>query len=418
MIIQRFKDLKIERLCCNLLIVIALCSLLPVVSSAQMTWYPATNSADWDPRSSHTSVVFDGKMWVIGGAVDWFPFKGMNDVWWSTDGISWTCETESAPWSVRCCHTSVVFDGKMWVIGGMHWAGTNSIFFNDVWLSTDGDSWVCADSSAPWSGRANHQSVVFNNRMWVIAGASSYSPPTVPREVWCSTDGDSWVCVTDSAPWEGREAPALEVYHDTMWLMGGLSTTRVLNDVWYSTDGANWTCKIASAPWSVRFAHKAAVFQDSLWITGGLNLVTNMNDAWSTADGGNWTCADSSAEWRPRTSHTFLVYDSMLWVMGGDSTWDFLTTNDVWYSTGLGIEEHSTPYVQSLMPNATIVRGVLYLPSTSSIKRQALSVLLDITGRKVADLKSGANDIRHLSPGVYFVRQKENKQTSKVVIMR
>jgi len=30
--------------------------------------------------------------------------------------------------------------------------------------------------------------------------------------------------------------------------------------------------------------------------------------------------------------------------------------------------------------------------------------LLDITGSKVLDLKPGANDIRHLVPGVYFVR--------------
>jgi len=30
--------------------------------------------------------------------------------------------------------------------------------------------------------------------------------------------------------------------------------------------------------------------------------------------------------------------------------------------------------------------------------------LLNISGRKVLDLKPGANDIRHLSPGVYFYR--------------
>ncbi|MEO0071000.1 MAG: T9SS type A sorting domain-containing protein, partial [candidate division WOR-3 bacterium] len=31
------------------------------------------------------------------------------------------------------------------------------------------------------------------------------------------------------------------------------------------------------------------------------------------------------------------------------------------------------------------------------------SVLFDITGRKVFELMPGANDIRHLAPGVYFV---------------
>jgi hypothetical protein len=30
--------------------------------------------------------------------------------------------------------------------------------------------------------------------------------------------------------------------------------------------------------------------------------------------------------------------------------------------------------------------------------------LVDITGRRVTDLQPGENDIRHLAPGVYFVR--------------
>jgi hypothetical protein len=33
--------------------------------------------------------------------------------------------------------------------------------------------------------------------------------------------------------------------------------------------------------------------------------------------------------------------------------------------------------------------------------------LLDIQGRKVMDLEPGANDIRHVAPGVYFVRRPE-----------
>ena len=35
---------------------------------------------------------------------------------------------------------------------------------------------------------------------------------------------------------------------------------------------------------------------------------------------------------------------------------------------------------------------------------QSEIALLDLTGRKVLDLKPGANDVSRLSPGVYFVR--------------
>jgi hypothetical protein len=54
------------------------------------------------------------------------------------------------------------------------------------------------------------------------------------------------------------------------------------------------------------------------------------------------------------------------------------------------------------------------------VKRGASSVLLDISGRKVQDLKPGANDVRTLAPGVYFVReaQAQARVVRKVVITR
>jgi hypothetical protein len=53
--------------------------------------------------------------------------------------------------------------------------------------------------------------------------------------------------------------------------------------------------------------------------------------------------------------------------------------------------------------SATVVHGVLWLPPASSFRPQASSCLLDVTGRKVLDLKPGVNDVSRLSPGVYFV---------------
>jgi len=51
----------------------------------------------------------------------------------------------------------------------------------------------------------------------------------------------------------------------------------------------------------------------------------------------------------------------------------------------------------------TMIRGELYLPKASSRKPQAAS-LLDAAGRKVLKMEPGANDVRGLAPGVYFVR--------------
>ncbi|MBM3315391.1 hypothetical protein FJY71_06075 [candidate division WOR-3 bacterium] len=72
----------------------------------------------------------------------------------------------------------------------------------------------------------------------------------------------------------------------------------------------------------------------------------------------------------------------------------------------------------------TIVRGVLFLGAGKrgqSTTGQSLVLLLDAAGRKVMELRPGANDARHLSPGVYFVRTANSEgraANTKVVIQR
>jgi hypothetical protein len=70
----------------------------------------------------------------------------------------------------------------------------------------------------------------------------------------------------------------------------------------------------------------------------------------------------------------------------------------------------------------TIVRSVLFLPEATSHKLQAAS-LVDATGRKVMELRTGANDVRSLALGVYFVREasgveREASRVTKVVVTR
>ncbi|MCX6843439.1 MAG: YncE family protein [candidate division WOR-3 bacterium] len=80
---------------------------------------------------------------------------------------------------------------------------------------------------------------------------------------------------------------------------------------------------------------------------------------------------------------------------------------------------------------ATIVRGVLVLgdcprtgtvPKTVPRDRVPKPALLDISGRKVLDLHPDANDVRHLAPGVYFIReaqaQAQAQTIRKVVVTR
>jgi hypothetical protein len=83
-----------------------------------------------------------------------------------------------------------------------------------------------------------------------------------------------------------------------------------------------------------------------------------------------------------------------------------------------GVEETPNAEVRTTRCGPTVVRGVLMFESANGAGPTARGILLNVTGRKVLDLKSGANDVRALAPGVYFVReaQAQAQAVRKIVL--
>jgi YVTN family beta-propeller protein len=86
----------------------------------------------------------------------------------------------------------------------------------------------------------------------------------------------------------------------------------------------------------------------------------------------------------------------------------------------VGVED-AQPQASSHKLQATVVRGVLFV--TEDEGPGTKNELLDVSGRKVLDLRPGANDVRALAPGVYFIRDEgrgaeDVGRTRKVVIQR
>ena len=123
-----------------------------------------TTNAPFEARAVHTSVIFDNKMWVIGGSS--CCGGRYNDVWSSTDGTNWTEVTSNADFAPRAAHASVVYDNKMWVIGGNS-SYSNGSEFSDIWYSEDGENWTQAFDHIYFGGRYGHKMVVFDNKMWM-----------------------------------------------------------------------------------------------------------------------------------------------------------------------------------------------------------------------------------------------------------
>lgn len=101
----------------------------------------ATGSASFSRRLSSEAVSFNDKIWVTGGRGS-SPYKNdliiyLNDIWSSPDGVSWTEELTIAPWTARYNHQTVVFNDKMWLFGGQT-GSTAATRVNDIWSSDDG----------------------------------------------------------------------------------------------------------------------------------------------------------------------------------------------------------------------------------------------------------------------------------------
>ena len=205
-----------------------------------MKWEQITNSAAWTPRLAAGAIVFKDKMWILGGIENYYfgNEKSLkNDVWYSSDGKEWIQATKSAGWSPRAYHQTVVFDGKIWVLGGGNYV-PDHIAFNDVWCSDDGINWVKVTSSAPWAPRLWFSSVVYRDRMFVLGGWSKSHDNF--GDVWYSKDGLNWTELKSKIIWKSRHEHSTFVFQDKIWVAGGLPRPLLSDEVWSLEIPPNW----------------------------------------------------------------------------------------------------------------------------------------------------------------------------------
>jgi hypothetical protein len=155
------------------------------------------------------------------------------DVWRSRDGVRWA-RVGVVPHHIGIICGTVVFDNQMWVIGGGtygdHRQQVPSVPYNEVWSSSDGITWT-QHPNAPWSPRRYHDVAVFDSRIWVLAG-DGYDGEPFKNDVWYSTDGVQWIQLPDT-PWIERHAASVFVLNDALFMMGGTPIGQgSLNDIW------------------------------------------------------------------------------------------------------------------------------------------------------------------------------------------
>jgi hypothetical protein len=90
-----------------------------------------------------------------------------------------------------------------------------------------------------------------------------------------------------------------------------------------------------------------------------------------------------------------------------------VTVAMAWIDSSAAVAEEREPPIACRSPlAATVVRGVLFVSDDRRPGTGDRAALLDIAGRRVMRLKAGANDVRHLAPGVYFCRRTAGSASS------
>ncbi len=309
----------------------------PLIKTADLAWQLATTSAAWQNRDAGASVVWQDRVWFMGGVdgeqaiandVEYWNLPHYNDVWSSSDGANWREETKATKWPPRRSMSVVEWQGKLWLMGG--WSPDGG-YRSDIWNSVDGITWALATSSAAFPPREGQTVNIFQNKLWLIGGVNFDQRKTY-NDVWFSTDALNWTLATSSAPWSDRYDHAVEVFNNKLWLTGGVALgSHGQSDIWSSVNGRDWQLVESSAPWGKRHGFALLTWRDRLWIISGWNTETRkgMNDVWSSADGQIWTKTEAVTTWLGREDHSALIYHDTLWLFAGmDTNWQW--QNDVW----------------------------------------------------------------------------------------
>ena len=269
---------------------------------------PDGNGEDWitlradvpfSERAYFGEVVHNGRIYILGG----WTYNGRrnSEIWSSADGLTWQLEVTNPGFGPDGIGGLVALshNGSIYVIGGDEYKSGG--YQNDVWSSADGKEWMLVTDNAEFAERAYFSGMVHNGTMFVFGGQyydAEEDSYIFYNDVWASTDGASWMKL--SSPFgQGTCCQAAVSYNGKIVVMGGNyeNTGRRSSAVWSSVDGINWEL-VSNGAMLGRHGHSAAVYNGKIFVMGNRYYVdgppTQREVVQSSADGGKtWVTHDN-----------------------------------------------------------------------------------------------------------------------------
>lgn len=230
------------------------------------------------PRYGHTSVVYNGYIYVIGGNKS--DSKIVNEVQYAhinSDGTVGTWNTTNPMTYTTTCHTSVVYNGYLYVIGGRGSGNGNDVLFAKI--NSDGTigGWYTATSFT--SPRYAHSSVVNNGYLYVIGGQGYLGPYNGVQFAPINSDGSlgAWNYTT-SFP-SGIDGQTSVVNNNYIYVIAGGDSASIIKTVQYAMINSDGTIGAWNNTTSLvysRSSHTSVLNNGYIYSIGGIGYLNDI----------------------------------------------------------------------------------------------------------------------------------------------
>jgi hypothetical protein len=294
------------------------------------TWVKTTDLPA--KRYIHTNVVYNGFIYQIGG---YDKSSAKNEVLYApifADGTIGTWTATSSFTTARTCHSSFVYKGRIYIIGGNSGGcGTSGLLSDVQFAPVNPDGTVGAWTSTTGLGavRQSHQSVAYDGYVYVSGGYRCCNPNGLADVVLSKINSDgtlgSWTSTSSFSP--GRYDHTMLAFRGKMYLVAGLEPGGVAgSDVLYAninpSDGTLGTWTTTTGVTTARRGHTSVIQNGYVYVVGGStpsNPTTSIEAAPINTDGtvGPWSFTTNLpvAIWL----HGSVLSNGYLYVVGGQN---------------------------------------------------------------------------------------------------
>lgn len=315
-------------------------------------------------RRDHTSAVYNGTLYVLGGfngssTLNTTLYAKVNS---NTSGAISSWANLNSFTTGRTQRGGVVYEGYMYVIGGWNGSALTDVRYASINANGTIGSWSSTTSLPVGSSGF---AVAYNGRVYLLGGNTSSGETNEVQSAQINSNGTLGSWSTISTFTTARNDHSVVIHNDYIYVIGGDDGSAALNDIQYAqinTDGSIGAWSYATSMSTGRRGVSAVVYDGYMFISGGTNGVSTYNDVQSApinSNGsiGSWTTVSyfHGARW----NHNLLATGGYLYVIGGNGS------------------EGTTVLYASILPDGKVDSHWEHASPLSSNRERAKAVVYD-----------------------------------------